>query len=206
MGAIVLGYLLRGRDDVWAGARNCKNHQPTNYRSKRRGLGCEPPLGTNGRVSAAGWEQVIKDLQHAGIMMSLKGVKKIGYLWWQQKRAGAPVTQISVARKHKSCGVATKLTPAIAKRMMTIQAGHYGRLSYRRLCGKVKLEDLDFNYKRVYNWCRALGVKKYKRYIRPKLMPRHYISRLEWVLDDLVKDENGVPKLLPHDSILGGRA
>ena len=50
------------------------------------------------------------------------------------------------------------------------------------------------------------GIKKYKRYIRPKLMPRHYISRLEWVLDDLVKDENGVPKLLPHDSILGGRA
>ena len=30
---------------------------------------------------------------------------------------------------------------------MAIQAGHYGQLSYRRLCGKMKLEDLDFNYK-----------------------------------------------------------
>ena len=34
-------------------------------------------------------------------------------------------------------------------------------------------------------------------------MPRHYTSRLEWVLDDLVKGEDGAPKLLPRDPILG---
>ena len=90
--------------------------------------------GTNGRVSAAGWEQVIMDLQHACIMMSLKGVKKIGYLWWQQKKASVPVTKISVARKRSSCEVATELTPAIARGIMAIQAKHYGQLSYRRVC------------------------------------------------------------------------
>ena len=33
-------------------------------------------------------------------MMSLKGVKKIGYLWWQQKKAGVPVTKQDGARPH----------------------------------------------------------------------------------------------------------
>ena len=53
--------------------------------------------GTNGRVSAAGWEQVKKDLEDSNIMMSLKGVKKIGYVWWKQKKEGAPVSKISVS-------------------------------------------------------------------------------------------------------------
>ena len=57
-------------------------------------------------------------------MMSLKGVKKVGYLWWKQKKAGVPVAKISVARKRKNCGVVTLLTPEIARRMMAIQAEH----------------------------------------------------------------------------------
>ena len=78
--------------------------------------------------------------------------------------------------------------------------------SRNRLCGKMKLEGMEFVYLTIYTWCQALGIKKYRRYIKPKLMPRHYISRLEWVLGDLVKDESGVPKLLPYDPILGERA
>ena len=79
--------------------------------------------GTNGRVSAAGWEQVKKDLEDSNIMMSLKGVKKIGYHRWKQKKAGVPVTQISVSRKRKEkCGRPTVLTSDIARRMMAIQA------------------------------------------------------------------------------------
>ena len=34
--------------------------------------------GANGRVKAEGWEQVMKELEKAKIMMSLSGVKKIG--------------------------------------------------------------------------------------------------------------------------------
>ena len=97
--------------------------------------------------------------------MSLKGVKNIGYLRWQERKAGVPVTKISVARKLRGC---YKANPAIARRTMAIQAGHYGQLSYRRLCGKVKLEDLKFPYKTVYSWAIALGITKYKRIIRPK--------------------------------------
>ena len=55
---------------------------------------------------------------------------------------------------------------------------------------------LEFSGNTIFRWCKALGINKYKRDIRPKLMPRHYISRLEWVLDDLVKDGSGAPKLL----------
>ena len=81
---------------------------------------------------------------------------------------------------------------------MEIQATHYGKLSFRRFCGKMKLENMDFSERSVFRWCNALGIKKYKRYIKPKLKPHHYISRLEWVLDDLVKNEDGTPKLFPH--------
>ena len=88
--------------------------------------------GTNGRVSAHGWEQVIKDLHDSNITMSLKGVKKIGYPWWNQKKSGVPVTEISVARNRKKCGRSTPLTPTIARRMMAIQAENFGKLSSLR--------------------------------------------------------------------------
>ena len=55
--------------------------------------------------------------------MSLKGVKKIGYLWWKQKKDGVPVSKISVSRKRKQkCGRPTVLTANIARRMVAIQA------------------------------------------------------------------------------------
>ena len=60
------------------------------------------------------------------------------------------MTQISVARKRKNCGDDTKLMPEIARRMMAIQAEHYGKLSYRRLCGKMELESWNFSFKTVY--------------------------------------------------------
>ena len=53
----------------------------------------------------------------------------------------------------------------------------------------MKLESLNFSPSTVNSWCKALGIMKYRRYIKPKLMLRNYISRLEWVLDDLEKDE-----------------
>ena len=34
--------------------------------------------GSNGRVKAEGWEEVMKELEKAKIKMSLSGVKKIG--------------------------------------------------------------------------------------------------------------------------------
>ena len=55
-----------------------------------------------------------KDLHDSNITMSLKGVKKIGYAWWNQKKSGVPVTEISVARKRKKCGRSAPLTPTIA--------------------------------------------------------------------------------------------
>ena len=51
------------------------------------------------------------------------------------------MAKISVARKRKQkCGSGSKLTPEIARRMMAIQAENFGKLSYRRLCGKMELE------------------------------------------------------------------
>ena len=70
----------------------------------------------------------------------------------------------------------------------------------------MKLENPEFTAQAIYNWCKALGTKKYKHYIKPELMVRHYISRPEWVLDDPVKDEGSVPSLPPHDSVLRERA
>ena len=105
--------------------------------------------GPNGRVKAEGWEQVMKELEKAKIKMSLSGVKKIGVAYMKQKKAGVAVTKISLSRKRK--GGFTLLPPVIARKTMEIQAKHYGKLSSRRLCGKMKLENLDFSAMTVFN-------------------------------------------------------
>ena len=95
--------------------------------------------------------------------MSLKGVKRVGYVWWKQKKEGVPVSKISVSRNRKKCGRPTILTTVIARRMIAIQAESHGKLSYRRLCGKMKLEGMVFGSNTVQTWCNALGIKKYKK-------------------------------------------
>ena len=72
----------------------------------------------------------MEELEKAKINMSLSGVRKIGVAYMKQKKAGVPVTEISVSRKRKKkCGRPTVLTADIARRMMAIQA-----------------ENFDFNY------------------------------------------------------------
>ena len=57
--------------------------------------------GSNGRVKAEGWEQVMKELEKSKIKMYLSGVKKIGVAYMKQKKAGVAVTKISLSRKRK---------------------------------------------------------------------------------------------------------
>ena len=62
--------------------------------------------------------------------MNLSGVKKTGVAYMKQKKAGIPVTEISVSRKRKrKCGRPTPLTVDIALRVMAIQAKNFGKLS-----------------------------------------------------------------------------
>jgi len=117
--------------------------------------------GANGRVNAEGWEQVMEELEKSKIKMSLSGVKKIGGAYMKQMKAGVPMPEISLSRKRK--GGYTSLTPLIARKMMEIQATHHGKLSSRRLCGKMKLENLDFSERPVFRWCNALGIQLSRR-------------------------------------------
>ena len=41
---------------------------------------------------------------------------------------------------------------------------------------------MDYSTRTIQNWCKALGIGSYRRYIKPKPIPRHYISRL--VMDE----------------------
>ena len=36
----------------------------------------------------------------------------------------------------------------------------------------------------------ALGMRRFRRYLKPKLMRRHHIARLKHSLDELVKDDD----------------
>ena len=83
-------------------------------------------------VSAAGWGQVVKEVKVAKTSMSLGGVKEVGVTWMKQKKASTPMTDISLSRKHK--GEFTSLTPAIARKVLEIQARHYGKLPPLGLC------------------------------------------------------------------------
>ena len=54
------------------------------------------------------------------------------------------MTEISVSRKRKQkSGRPTRLTADIALGMMAIQAENIGKFSYRGLCGKMKVENMD---------------------------------------------------------------
>ena len=83
------------------------------------------------------------------------------------------------------------LTPEIARRVMAIQAEHQGKLSYPGFCSKMKPGGLEFTAQTIYNWCKALGIKKYKsRSAPPSTRPTAWLAAsapspvLHWVPRD----------------------
>ena len=85
----------------------------------------------------------------------------------------------------------TKLTVPIARTILEINAKHWGRLSNKKLLGKVQKElpELDIKCEEsMRSWCKALGAKKHRRYIKPLLRLGHKVKRLRWALNEIDGD------------------
>ena len=62
----------------------------------------------------------------------------------------------------------------------------------RKLTGKLIDEHgLAFGKSTVKRWSETLGMKRFRRYLKPKLMRRHHIAWLKHSLGELVKGDDG---------------
>jgi len=85
----------------------------------------------------------------------------------------------------------TKLTVPIARAILEINAKHWGRLSNKKLLGKVQKELPEHDIKceeSMRSWCKALGAKKHWRYIKPLLRLGHKVKRLRWAINEIDGD------------------
>ena len=119
--------------------------------------------------------------------------------YWGQRNQGVAFHKVDLHRKRKGvCGRSTVLTEGICEDIITTNDKFWGRLSTRKLTGKLMEMGHNFSYKTIWRWCQALECRRLKRYIKPKLRRRHKINRIKHVLDDLKKDRNDNP--LQYDS------
>ena len=105
--------------------------------------------------------------------------------------------EVDLSRNWRgSCGASTKLTESIALEIFRLQGKHFGRLSYRKLTGKLQGGGVDVkSHKTVMRWCKALGVRRIRRVIKPLLTLRHKIARLVHAFDELQKDGDDNPAI-----------
>ena len=100
----------------------------------------------------------------------------------KQYRFCAPVSA-NLSRQRSRCGGGrTKFSEAIAEKLIEINNRHWGRLSCKKLAGRLNEEDIACSSDTVRRWCAVLGAARRHRYIKPMLKLKHKIDRLEWVL------------------------
>ena len=104
-------------------------------------------------------------------------------MYREQKAEGRPVSIINWPRKRKHCRLgAIKFTPAVAKKLIDINNRNWGALSFKRSAGKLANEGINMLHVTARTWCRELGMRRRRRYIKPKLTLLHKISRLSFFL------------------------
>ena len=107
-------------------------------------------------------------------------------MYREQKAEGRPVSMIDWSRKRKHCGRgAIKFTPAVAKKLIDINNRNWGALSFKCLAGKLADEGINVSHVTVRTWCREVGMRRRRRYIKPKLTLLHKINRLSFVLSQI---------------------
>ena len=100
----------------------------------------------------------------------------------KQYRFRAPVSA-NLSRQRSRCGGGrTKFSEAIAEKLIEINNRHWGRLSCKKLAGRLNEEGIACSSDTVRRWCAVLGAARRHRYIKPMLKLKHKIDRLEWVL------------------------
>ena len=107
--------------------------------------------------------------------------------WYrEQKSASRSLPSINFSRKRKECGRgAQKFTTEIAAKLIEINNAKWGKLSFKRLAGKLHDEGIQVSHVAVGTWCKELMMQRRRRYIKPKLTLGHRINRLTFALDQV---------------------
>ena len=104
---------------------------------------------------------------------------------YKDQTSVSTVDVVELSRKRGDCGGAgMKLTEELAAKMVAINDKFWGKLSVKKLAGKLKSEGFDCSRESVRRWCKELGAVRRRRYIRPKLSLRHKLDRLTWVIEE----------------------
>ena len=88
-----------------------------------------------------------------------------------------------------------RLTVELAQMIIALQRKHNGRAAERELCALMGEKGHIIAPSTMHKWCKVLGMRRFKRPLRPKLTEAHRIARMEYVLDELVRGPDEEPRL-----------
>ena len=141
-------------------------------------------LTHGGRLTKAAFAQLKKDFPTQDLKKNV--ITKQLKMYREQKAEGRPVSMIDWSHKRKHCGRgAIEFTPAVEKKLIVINNRNWGVLSFKRLAGKLAYEGINVSHVTVTAWCRKLGMRRRRRYIKPKLTLLHKINRVSFVLSQI---------------------
>ena len=92
--------------------------------------------------------------------------------------------EVDLSRKcHEKCGGTNlKLSVEISRKLIELNDKSWGRLSCKKLAGKLREEGFSCSKDSVKRWCQVLGAVRRKRYIKPLQSKRQRCHRLRWVI------------------------
>ena len=115
--------------------------------------------------------------------VSESSIRRLWASFRRQRAQGVSPLEMSFAAKRVGRSATnTKLTPAIARKLVELNDASFGVLSNKKLASKL-CEEVGGRVApdTVRRWCKALGAVKRRRYIKPLLTPKHKLDRLSWV-------------------------
>ena len=121
-----------------------------------------------------------------GMNLTARTVQRIVKQYREQAESVETSDQIDMSRKRaeRTGGHMMKLTEELAQCLIETNDKNWGKLSNKRLDGKLSEQGYPCSTSSVRRWCKVLGAVRRRRYIRPKLTLRHKYNRLKWVIDE----------------------
>ena len=135
------------------------------------------------------------------LKLNQRTVQKLVKQYKEQSRDVETDARVDLRRKRSKCGGGgMKFSTDIANKMIELNDKHWGKLSCKRLAGKLAECGFKCSKESVRIWCKTLGAVRRRRYIKPKLSLRHKCDRLSWVIQeyDMAKRRFGDNKNIVH--------
>ena len=101
---------------------------------------------------------------------------------YRNQETSAEEVDLSRKRREECGGANLKLSVEISQKLIELNDKSWGRLSCKKLAGKLREEGSSCSKDSVRRWCQVLGAVRRRRYIKPLLSKRQRCHRLRWVI------------------------